>query len=144
MSDTLVLPERPSEYVHDDYNLVDSGYRWAFGLPSEGQLSSPTCGAMPFRKGTGLCSPNCIRGEDWVFMDNWCYDRAQFPSWIIFNDWSSWDGTKDVIRKAPNSEQLSNMYGNLCGLCAVWGSNYAIEDQAVSYYEAESVVRNGL
>ena len=82
----LILPEKPSEYVHEDYNLVDSGYKWAFGLPSEGQLSSATCGAMPFRNGTGLASPNCIRGEDWIFMQNWCYDRSMFPVWYMFPD----------------------------------------------------------
>ena len=36
MADALVLPKKPSEYVHEDYNLVDSGYRWVFGLPNEG------------------------------------------------------------------------------------------------------------
>lgn len=99
---------------------------------------------MPFRKGTGLCSPNCIRGEDWVFMQNWCHDRAMMPSWIVFNDWSSWEGTRYIIDKAPTTEQLSNMYGNLCGLSTVWGSNFTFEDQVTTYEGAESILRNGL
>ena len=122
MAGTLILPEKPSEYIIDSYDLVDSGYKWAFGLPSEGQLSSPTCGALPFRNGTGLCSPNCLRGEDWVFMTNWSYDRQKWPSWYVFSDWNFW--VRDVQEKGPKLEQLSDMYTNLSGLSVVYGSDF--------------------
>lgn len=146
MAGTLILPEKPSEYVWDDYNLVDTGYKWAFGLPSEGQLSSPTCGALPFRNGTGLASPNCIRGEDWVFMDNWSSDRQRWVSTYVFNDWYFW--TRDVIAKGPTLEQLSNMYTNLSGLSVVYGSDFQFSDQIVpnndSYRAAERILSSSL
>jgi len=60
------------------YRYWSSG--WVFGLPAEGQVSSATCGALPFRSGNGLCSPNCIRGEDWAFLYSIGSDLSWLPS----------------------------------------------------------------
>ena len=73
MADSLIYPRTPKEYVHSNNNLVGgNGYGWVFGLPDYGQVSSPECGALPFRTAlSGLSSPNCLRGEDWVYLNNW-------------------------------------------------------------------------
>lgn len=137
----LILPEKPSEYLHDNYELVPTGYKWVFGLPAEGQISSATCGAMPFRHGTGLASPNCIRGEDWIFMHNWVVDRNKFPVWYMFPDFYGWQG---VIYKQPRLEQLSAMYSNLSSLADVWGTSFSFSNQQCSYDAAESILKSGL
>ena len=40
---------------------------WKYGLVGESQ---PHCGAMPFRVDReGFNSPQCLRGEDWAFIE---------------------------------------------------------------------------
>ncbi len=85
MSNELTYPQRPDEYLVGDYQFCESGYRWIFGLPAGGQISSAECGAYPFRKGTGTASPKCIRGEDWAYLASWCQDRQGLVSWRVFD-----------------------------------------------------------
>ena len=40
MSDELIYPKQPYEYRDGYYQFCESGYRWIFGLPAEGQISS--------------------------------------------------------------------------------------------------------
>ena len=80
MSDSaLIYPENPDEYFTYGWYVSPNG-RWKFGLPATPSSTSNTCGALPFRNGTGLCSPNCLRGEDWVYMAEWAGDRYQFAN----------------------------------------------------------------
>ena len=85
MATVLQFPQTPREYLFTDgYNLVDTGYRWAFGLPPDGQISSAACGAMPFRSDAdrGLSAKCCLRGEDMVFLLDWEVSRATWTGMI--------------------------------------------------------------
>ena len=77
----LIYPENPDEYfTYGWYVSPSSRNGWKFGLPATPSSTSNTCGAMPFRSGSELCSPNCLRGEDWVYMAEWASDRYQFAN----------------------------------------------------------------
>lgn len=85
------FPTSPDAYRYWDNRLV-------FGLPAEGQLSSPTCGALPFRSGTGLCSPNCIRGEDWAFLYSLAVDMSYLATTWVWPDYSASTGSPNFNR----------------------------------------------
>lgn len=77
-------PEEPDDYV----GLNSWKDNWVFGLPEEGEVSSDSCGAMPFRDagGAGLKAKKCLRGEDWAWIDTWCYMRYALPSYNVFGN----------------------------------------------------------
>ena len=101
MSNVLTLPKRPEEYVWDNRDMVGCGGQWIFGLPNDGQVSSATCGALPFRNGTGVRAKKCLRGEDWEFMQNWCLDRSALPGMGVFPDFH---GVQNVVTTGPAKE----------------------------------------
>ena len=140
----LTFPEKPEEYFsYGSYVNPDYGNSWVFGLPATPQSTSNTCGAMPFRSGTGLCSPNCLRGEDWVFMAEWANDRRNLMSWAI-PDWGYIPWPSNVIERQPKLSQLSNMYENLTNLKNAYGTDFSVEDQQVQYNDVETILVNGL
>ena len=98
----LIYPENPNEYFTYGWYVSPTGYGWKFGLPATLSSTSNTCGAMPFRDGTGLCSPNCLRGEDWVYMGEWAVDRYQFPNGQAIEPAMHLIGYSDVISKGPS------------------------------------------
>ena len=134
----LTFPERPDEYITYGGNFSSRG--WTFGLPNDPY----TCGAMPFRKGAGLASPNCPRGEDWVFMAEWASTRFQIPDPAAFEPAKYLFGPYDVLYDYPSRSQLTNMYHNLDALKTVWGSDFSLSDQQVSYDDVDDVLLGSL
>lgn len=127
----LVYPQAPREYLHDGGSqLVDRGCRWAFGLPQDGQLSSPQCGAMPFRDASadrGLSSRCCVRGEDWEWMFNWTTDRRYLVDTLVF-PWTQGEPVEPRLEKGPRFSQLSDMHASLSALSATWRSGFQFQD----------------
>jgi len=133
MADIIDFPVSPQEYFYDSRNLVDRGWKWHFGLPTPDAagavpLSTAECGAMPFRDDTavsGLISDKCLRGEDWVFLDNWQDDRR----WIYHHGFTNLFGdvpelSGELQTKGPSRGQLTAFAGNMSALCSVWRSDF--------------------
>ena len=133
MASILVYPEHPREYLHDSgSNLVDRGWKWKFGLPDVGQLSSNSCGAMPFRDAlSGINAKKCIRGEDWEWILNWTFDRNGLPGSLITQNWPGL-GAMPQLSRGPTKEQITRFGECLSSLCAVWRSDFQFEAKGLS------------
>ena len=136
----LIYPESPDEYFTYGWYVSPTGYGWKFGLPATPSSTSNTCGAMPFRGGTGLCSPNCLRGEDWVYMGEWASDRYKFPNSNAIEPAMYLTGYSGVVSTSPSREQLTGMYHNLTELKTVYGQDFNLEDQEVQYSDIPDVL----
>lgn len=127
------FPTSPDAYRYWDNRLV-------FGLPAEGQLSSPTCGALPFRKGTGRCSPNCIRGEDWAFLYSLAVDMSYLPTTYVWSDYYTSPGYPNF-----NRVNTSNHNGIVGFLKATQQASCFGDDVSIDEGDAEELhVGSGL
>lgn len=149
MAEAIVYPKNPREYLHDNgANLVDRGYKWIFGLPQDGTLSSNTCGALPFRMQAGLSGvnePKVLRGEDWEFLVNWVDDRMWLPDRFFWADVSYYPPVTPNCTKSPDYNNLSDMYVALSSIVKAYGRDFQLVDQEVSSEQhAHDVLRNCL
>lgn len=131
MATVLQFPQTPQEYVYTNgYNLVNTGWKWAFGLPPPGSIQGTSCGAMPFRSVglSGLSSAYCIRGEDTVFMSEWAQDRAV----LLHPAWNFQLSSYPPEPKGPTIDQLSSTRSWLEALSACWFSDLVLQDQVIS------------
>ncbi len=105
---SLTFPEEPDEYITYGWYVqpYPQGHGWKFGLPATPSSTSNTCGALPFRSGTGLCSPYCLRGEDWVFMAEWAGDRYNLPNIQVLDPVQNLQGPYSVMANGPERQQL--------------------------------------
>lgn len=114
------------------------------GLPSEGEVSSQDCGAMPFRtEPTGRCAKRCIRGEDWAWFNLWASTRYSMPKYSYYG---SQIVHEPFVWKNPRLQQLKNAYEYTTSAWTRFGQYYYLPDQEVNWDNGtyKDVVRSGL
>lgn len=133
-------PEEPTDYIGPQgiwtNNLV-------FGLPTGSQVSSDSCGAMPFRFDDveGLTAKKCIRGEDWAWIMSWFYTRRGMPALGIF------DRSQDIpwlISRYPRLTQLEGAMEYISGIWNCFGQSYDLSNVEVTMQDYEQILSSGL
>lgn len=132
-------PEEPSDY----YATYAWDSSWVFGLPDEGEVSSDSCGAMPFRdvNGTGLKAKKCLRGEDWAWIYTWFWMRFNLPAYSVFGPAGTLPA---IVSNRPRLSQLSNTMEYTAFLWDRFGQSYDLRDQEVTLGNLAGVLSGGL
>lgn len=115
------------------YNSWANG--WVFGADSSGE----TCGAMPFRRGTGKYSERCLRGEDWAYLCSLCSYYRGIPSASV------WSGIASAIPSTPTfptsllRRSQSEMYDWLKAVetASCFGEDFDMSNSAVEVVESD-------
>lgn len=131
------LPNAP-----DAYNVW---YGWVFGLPEQGQISSDTCGAMPFRKGDGLCSISCLRGEDIAFLNTAMTDARTLVS---PNIWTDFYPAIPTTYLTPHKSTITQCYNFLSAMqqAGCYGTGISLNNSGIviSDYRDKTAIKNSL
>lgn len=132
-------PEEPRDY-NATYAWNDN---WVFGLPDEGEVSSDSCGAMPFRdvNGTGLKAKKCLRGEDWAWIYTWLWMRYNLPAYTVFGPTGTLPA---IVTNRPRLAQLSSAMEYISSIWQNFGQDYQLADQEIALSNVTNVMRSGL
>ena len=98
---------------------------WVFGADS----NANSCGAMPFRHGTGIYSDRCLRGEDWAFLQNVCLFFGDLPSGQVFGLSAA---TFPQLTTSVEGSHARSMYDflHLVETTGCYGDGYSIADNS--------------